>query len=248
MSLHTLGLSVHVEQHGRIASQGSLVEADVERGRIGCLEQHRGLDSGAAGALGLGVTAVVVQRIGQTAESGFGEQVFIRVVVAGDAVQGVVAGEIELGVLATHGQIVVARLHGELIAESQAVIEQAEAHSHSATGLLGGLCRVLTGSNGIFGQVHGQFLEVVAHGGVFAPHRFPAAVHGHGVDTGDGETTGVVGFVRCQAQKAGGNHLRALIVEAIERPPLSVDVHIERQLARRRRNAHGCRAEGCREH
>ena len=162
MRFHIEVLAIHIKEHGGIAHEGCLMHVDIYA--VVGLHQHRGLDGVSSCALCFGVTGVAVEGFGKIGESGFGEEIFVCVIVSGDTIELMVAGEIEFGQLIFHCKIIGAFLHGEFITESETVIEKTEAHNHLPFGLI--LC--LRGL-----EIDCHFAEMVAYGGIFTPYGLP---------------------------------------------------------------------------
>lgn len=121
---------------------------------------------------------------------------------------------------------------GELVAESEAVVEEAEAECEEALGLVGA-------------EVQGELAEVVADGGVFAPYGLPGAVDGDGVDGLDAESVGKGSFVGTEAHAAWGHDGSALVFERIYGRAGRIDVGLKAEVSVGGEYACGAYIQGC---
>ncbi len=215
---------VGVEQHGRVAVEGRLVDVDVEG--IGSLEQKRRLHAEAFDGLTLGVApAIRSHSLGQTSECRFREKILVRVVVAGDAEERrIFVAEIKFGAFAAQGQVVCLVLTGKLVAEAKPVVKEPEAKRHLALGACAGSAL----------KVDRKLAEVVANAGVFAPDGFPRAVNSGRVRTGDYKAFVEGHFVGKKAEAAFADDLAALVVKRVVGRAGAVHINLKSEISRGR--------------
>jgi hypothetical protein len=107
--------------------------------------------------------------------------ILLRIVVAGNPVGGMVGGHRKLGVLLLYHEIVERLLLRKLVAQSHAIVVNAETDGDVAVG--GGLV-----------QVDGHLVVVVADGCGLTPHGSPCLVEGRGLRGLNLETVHQVGL------------------------------------------------------
>ena len=207
-------LVVEVEVHAAVVHQCCLVQVDVEA--IGGLQLEGGLHAGRReGSLrGVGRDGTLHQTA-DFGQLGLGVVVLLRVVVAGNPEGGVVAGHSKLSMFLLDNEVVELLLQGELIAESESVVEDAEADEYLAA--LGRLV-----------ESDSQFVVVVADFGHFAPYRAPRLVETAFLHFTHAETIHQSGIVlQLQTQRRGPQHALAFVEEFVDGGTLGSDRYIQ---------------------
>ena len=135
-----------------------------------------------------------------------------------------VAGQAEFGFFFVHRKVALAQLflHRELIAESQSVVEQAEAE-------------VQQPARSVLLHCHEQFVVVVADFTVLSPYGFPSRVAFRGLCVGNGEVAVelIVGSY-AESQLAFLDDVFPLVLQGIDRCAFSRKTELQGQVSVRR--------------
>ena len=150
------------EVHSGIVHTGGLVEVDIQA--VVGAHLQRGLHGGGAGRRAGGVGLDSLFHLSADAgESRLLVFELLCVVVAGNPPSGVIARHGKFGQLVGHDEVGEFFLLGELIAETESVVEEAEADVHETIVLR------------LF-ETHEQFVVVVANATLLAQHGLPSLV------------------------------------------------------------------------
>ena len=122
-----------------------------------------------------------------------------------------IVSKVEFCEFITDSQVVWTLLPGKLITETKSVVKQTETYSHLPRPFVG-VKRIVDTVGSLGTEMNGEFAEVVAYFGVFAPNRLPCPVDCDCVKTGNVETVGKNGFVGDKAKCAWTYQFLAFIV------------------------------------
>ena len=212
-------LIVQIQIGGRVIQNGGLVDVDVQA--LGRFHLKGRLHTGGREALLRGASAGTgdVRQVTDLGEFGFRGIEFLGGIVSGNPPGGMVSRHGKLCLFFLDLEIGELVFQGELVAETQAIVIQAEADLHHGT-LAVGIAQIrrifgirgahthLGGTGGLRILLEGnqELVIMVADRGFFSPYRFPGFIFASQFHTRYGESGKQIFLVQEFKAQAGGLH------------------------------------------